>query len=449
MNVLGDDLYGVLAIGLIFATIFVTAEVWRRRWQANPELTRKTVHLLGGVACILFPFLIHSTWILFALALLLTAILAWGARTSQIKSLMDVNRASRGSECYPAAIFLVYLIARDRLWLYTSSLLVLAVADAFAALIGTRYGVLLYDIEDSKKSLEGSLAFLILAFLSIHLPLLLLADFPRSTTVLAALLVALLVTGFEAVSLRGWDNLFVPVGVAMILGNLATKSPAEILYQNLSLIFICGVVTILQWRIQSFNVGAALAFILFSYACWSMGSFFWFLPVLMAFLVYMLSLFLFPELRDNLAIVTVRRVFRMGLFPFLLLAVANLFSLYYFLYSPFLVSCMAILCSTLWRGALLIPGATEEVQRKRMTTAIGLLTWAAVALVPWVLLRGDWTVLSALTVVSLLMSYGNDWLRRKIPSARTIHISLTLAALGVLIVALLQYQGLLPAWSPD
>jgi dolichol kinase len=445
---LGNDLYGVIAVGLVFSTIFAVAEIWRRRWKADPELTRKTVHLLGGVACILFPFLIQSTWVVFSMATLLTAVLAWGAKTSKIKSLTDVKRDSRGSECYPAAIFLVYLIARDRLWLYSSSLLVLAVADAFAALIGTRYGALFYEIEDSKKSLEGSMVFLIIAFLSIHLPTLLLADFPRSTTVLAALLVAFLVTGFEAVSLRGWDNLFVPVGVALILGSLVTKSPAEILYQNLSFIFICCVVGVLRWRIRPFNVGATLVFILFSYATWSLGSFYWFLPVLMAFLVYTVPLFLFPDLAGSFAIVKVRRVFHTGIFSFLLLVVANLFSLYYFLYTPFIVSCMAVLSSILWRDAL-IPQASDGVKRWRISAAIGLLTWSTVALIPWLSLRGDWIVITALAVISLLISFGNEWLRRKIPSARTIHISITLTAIGVLLVVLLQYQGLLPAWSPD
>lgn len=448
MNLPESDLYGVVIVGLVFSTIIAAAEIWRRRWGADPELTRKTVHLLGGVACILFPFLIQSTWIVFLMAALFTAVFVWGAKTSQIKSLMDVKRVSRGSECYPAAIFLVYLIARDRLWLYSSSLLVLAVADAFAALIGTRYGALLYEIEDSKKSLEGSMVFLIIAFLSIHLPVLLLADFPRSTTVLAAFLAALLVTGFEAVSLRGWDNLFVPVGVALILGRLVTKSPTEILYQNLSFIFICSVVGILQWRIRPFNVGATLAFIQFSYATWSMGSFYWFLPVFTGFLVYSLSLFLVPELARNFAIVKVRRVFRTVAFSFMLLVIADLFSLHYFLYSPFIVSCIAVLSSILWRGAL-IPYPLAGARQWGIVTAIGLLTWAAVALPPWLILQGDWIVIAALAVISLFISFGNEWLRRKLPGAKTIHISLILTVIGVLLVILLQYYGLLPTWDPD
>jgi hypothetical protein len=128
--------------------------------------------------------------------------------------------------------------------------------------------------------------------------------------------------------------------------------------------------------------------------------------------------------------------------------VANLFSLYYFLYSPFIVSCMSVLSSILWRGAPMIR-AIERLQGRRMTAAIGLLTWAAVALIPWLILRGDWIVIAALAVISLLISFGNEWLRWKIPSAKTIHISMILAAIGVLLVVLLQYQGLLPAWSPD
>jgi hypothetical protein len=91
----------------------------------------------------------------------------------------------------------------------------------------------------------------------------------------------------------------------------------------------------------------------------------------------------------------------------------------------------------------------DEVQRKRITVAIGLLTWSAVALLPWLILRADWIVISALALISMLISLGNEWWRRKVPSAKTIQISITLAALGVLLVVLLQYQGLLPAWSPD
>jgi dolichol kinase len=39
--------------------------------------------------------------------------------------------------------------------------------------------VVRYEVEDEKKSLEGSLVFLVIAFLAIHLPVLLMTDLPR------------------------------------------------------------------------------------------------------------------------------------------------------------------------------------------------------------------------------------------------------------------------------
>jgi hypothetical protein len=195
-------------------------------------------------------------------------------------------------------------------------------------------------------------------------------------------------------------------------------------------------------------MGATLAFILFSYATWALGSFYWFLPVFMGFLVYSLSLFLFPELAHNFAIVKVRRVFRMVVFIFMLLVIADLFSLHYVLYTPYIASCMAILSSILWRGAL-IPYPLSGARQWGIVTAVGILAWATVALPPWLILQEDWIVIAALGVISLLFSFGNEWLRWKYPGAKTIHISMILAVFGVLLVTLLQYYGLLPTWSPD
>jgi hypothetical protein len=109
---------------------------------------------------------------------------------------------------------------------------------------------------------------------------------------------------------------------------------------------------------------------------------------------------------------------------------------------------MDVLSSTLWRGAV-IPHAIEGVQRWRISAAIGLLTWSTVALVPWLMQKGDWIVIAALAVISQMISFGNEWLRRKIPSARPHDLSMILAATGILLVAFLQYRGLMPAWSPD
>ena len=137
------------------------------------------------------------------MAATLAAVFALAARTDLLPSLHDVERKSRGVEYYPLAVALTFFLTQGRPWLYLAALLVLAIGDASAALVGSRYGRIRYEVEQSEKSLEGSAVFLLVAFLAIHLPMLLMTDLPRPICVLAALLVAILVTGFEAISLEG------------------------------------------------------------------------------------------------------------------------------------------------------------------------------------------------------------------------------------------------------
>ena len=62
-----------------------------------------------------------------------------------------MGRKSRGAEYYPLSVFLVFVMTPGRPWLYLAAVLVLAVGDAFAALIGSRYGVIRYEVEDETQ----------------------------------------------------------------------------------------------------------------------------------------------------------------------------------------------------------------------------------------------------------------------------------------------------------
>ena len=92
-----------------------------------------------------------------------------------------------------------------------ASILMLALADPIAALVGRRFGrtKLIYNPE---KSLEGACAFFGVA-LAILAPL--------GIGVQTALVVALSVTVFESVSAAGTDNLVVPLMTGLMLYSLA------------------------------------------------------------------------------------------------------------------------------------------------------------------------------------------------------------------------------------
>jgi dolichol kinase len=432
----------------------VAAELWRRLGTPKPEHTRKLVHLGGGLACLFFPFLVKSPWTVLAMSLPLTALFVAGSRFGFLQSLHGVGRRSRGAEYYPLSVFLVFLMTPGRPWLYLAAVLVLAVGDAFAALIGSRYGVIRYEVEDEHKSLEGSLVFLVIAFLAIHLPTLLLTDLSRPVCVLAALLVAALVTGFEAISLEGADNLFIPLAVVVILGKITTKPLSEVVYQNLSLLAICLGVGLAAWRFRSFNVGGAITFILFAYGTWSLGSWRWTLPVLLGLAGYLLAGHLAARLRfappGHGSGLKVRTVTRALLPPFMMLLLANSLSMESTFFGPYLAASSAVLAFSLDTGVFRL-----ERRRSGPLGALGVaflgtfLALVGPCAAQWQL---PWKPLLAILATTAVVTLANAAIELRDPEARRSRdwtawrFLLTFVAAGAILG--LQALGMIPLWDP-
>jgi dolichol kinase len=446
------DLRGAAILSGIFLSLVAAAELWSRLGHPKPEWTRKLVHTGGGIACLFFPFLVKSPWTVLAMAVPLTVIFVLGGKLGFLRSLHGVKRKSHGAEYYPLAVFLTFVMTQGRPWLYLPAVLVLAVADAFAALIGSRYGVVRYEVEDEHKSLEGSLVFLVLAFLAIHLPVLLMTDLPRPVCVLAALLVAALVTGFEAISLRGADNLFIPIAVVVILGKITTKPLSEIAFQNLSLLAMCLVVGLAVWRLRSFNVGGAITFLLFAYGTWSLGNWLWALPVFLGYAGYLLlrSRFTPPE---HLTGVRVRTMTRALLPPFAMLILANGLHDPDTYFAPYLAALAAVVAMSLDEGVFRLE-RFGTIVRSLAALGLGFLSWALMVLIPW-LVKGAGTLRSLLALlgVTMLIYWLNVTLelRGEMPIRprewTAQRFLLTFAAAGAVLA--LQALGVIPLWDPS
>ncbi len=444
------DLFGAAVLTGVFLALLAAAELWRRLGSPAPESTRKLVHLGGGLVCLLFPFLVTSPWVVLALTAAMSGLFAGAARLGLLRSLHGVERSSRGAEYYPLAIFLVFVLTTGRPWLYLAAVLVLAVGDAFAALIGSRYGRIKYEVESDRKSLEGSLVFLVISFLAIHLPVLLLSDLSRLTCVLAALLVAVLVTGFEAVSLRGADNLFVPLAVVFILGKITTKPVPEILFQIVSLAALGVLIALLVRRAPLFNAGAVIAVILYTYANWSLASWQWALPVVAGLVCYLAG-WAWVARTATVARVRVRAVVRALLPLLLILIAANSTDSFRRLFGPYLAASAAVLAFSL-AGPVLHLAKRSGARRAVALVWLAVVAVAATGLLPWLLHEGR--ALSQLPVNAALV-LAATWIvtlldaRAKAPPVGTWtagRFLLTWVVAGAVLV--LQVTGLVPAWGP-
>lgn len=289
MNFPQQDVIGLVVLLAGFLLFLVATEWITRKFTWSPEICRKTVHIGAGVACLFFPWWLNSPLTVLILALVMSSFLIAGQKLGLLSCLTRVNRRSRGSEYYPLAIFIAFALTKETPWFYVAAIFVLCWADAAAALMGTRHGRHRFLINEESKSLEGSLTFLGIAFCGIAASLVCLSPLDNSTALLSALLVALVVTGIEAISVDGRDNLFVPLGVVLILQKITTKPISEIAYQNFSLAALMVLAVYSAKRSKALNAGASVAAILFLFATWSLGSEVWALPAVGGLLLFVWS----------------------------------------------------------------------------------------------------------------------------------------------------------------
>lgn len=190
--------------------------------DVGPELQRKMVHIGTGLYALTLPWLFTDDWPVFmlvGLTLIVMCILRMPAfsKGGIGETLHGVERQSYGDLLLALAVGTVFLLSDGRAILYILPIATLTLADAAAALTGSRYGRKFFTVEDGQKSIEGSTAFFMITLVISMVCLLLLSDVSRPNVILLAVMVAAFGTLVEADSWRGFDNFFLPAGLMVFL----------------------------------------------------------------------------------------------------------------------------------------------------------------------------------------------------------------------------------------
>lgn len=291
---------GILLVLIVLGGVMGGLKLLCGRCRLHPETSRKAVHISMGLVTLSFPWLFRETWPVLLLAVLAVAALAGTRLIAPLRKsfgavLNGVERHSLGEVYFPLAVAALFLLSAGNRLLYVIPLLTLTLADAVAALVGVRYGQHRFCTSEGTKSAEGSLAFFIVAFLSAHLPLLLLSDAGRAESLLIALVLGILVMLFEAVSVGGLDNLFIPLGCYALLRRYLTLAADELLFR-LGAILLLALLVFAWRRRTTLKESGLLAAALVGYMNWSLGGWQWLTVSLVLFLTYTL---LWPRSEDN------------------------------------------------------------------------------------------------------------------------------------------------------
>jgi phytol kinase len=285
-----SDLFWIAAVLCAAVAMLLLLKLYKRLAPSSPEWVRKLAHISTGALAICFPWIFSSyrpVYLVCGLSvLLLASIRAFRPMHERLSGVLDaVDRNSWGEFYFPVSVAILFGLARGDKLLYVIPLLVLTFADAVGALLGTRYGRHGYHGMGGAKTLEGSVAFFTVAFLSVHVPLLLLTDMGRPQTLLVAADIALIVTLLEAVAWRGLDNILIPLGVFLLL-HIYSNMSIELLLIRLVGAALLLILVVLYRSRTTLEGSALLASVLVLYASWALGGWRWLLAPAMLFATY-------------------------------------------------------------------------------------------------------------------------------------------------------------------
>jgi dolichol kinase len=212
------DLLNTLILGAAFLVVFGLAEVLHRYLHVKAEYTRKFVHIVSGLITLLFPLFINNQWFVLLLCSSFALLLWSSLRFKMLPSIHAVGRQTLGSFVYPAAVYGCYLVYNhyNKYLYFYEPILVLAICDPLAALIGKKWGVRKYNTGSEQKSWIGSAAFFAAAVVINLMLFISLSQMPLVQIILFSLASALLAAAAEGLSRNGMDNITVP-GISLLM----------------------------------------------------------------------------------------------------------------------------------------------------------------------------------------------------------------------------------------
>lgn len=179
------------------------------------ELKRKALHISVGLAAICFPLILREPWMIVAALGLVIAWLTSVRRFSFLRRhfgavLHDVKRESHGEIYFAISIGGLLLLTQNEPILFVIPILILTLADAFAAIVGKVFPIGPLAGIATGKTAAGCSTFFIVAFAVSSWVLVTFVDLPTTHTLVLAAALAAATCFAEAISRRGIDNLIVP-----------------------------------------------------------------------------------------------------------------------------------------------------------------------------------------------------------------------------------------------
>lgn len=263
-----DDLLVILPATFLTGILAVLFELsWRK--QLIPQwLARKFLHITAVGACAIVPLYLSSLQLLSYLVLGFEIILVYVVGSGKLFAETE-GRKSWGIALFPIPYLVLLILFENERILIFLPMIILAISDALACILGTVAAKKHFNLSGDKKSIIGSSAFFVSA-------LVLLMSFWNYSEInlefiIICSIISMVLSILEALGSKGRDNLLVPSGAALLI-YIEMHHPfaiSEYLFLIASLVIFVFAVLKMRWLEISGALSAALlGFFVWRFAGW-------------------------------------------------------------------------------------------------------------------------------------------------------------------------------------
>jgi phytol kinase len=208
---------GILITILIFAVILLVEEWAYKKKVLRDEYQRKFVHMTYGTFMAFWPWLMTWHQIQLFAAVGVAAALIY-KRAKVFSGLDNIRSNGYGHFTHPLSVLIAATMTSNDVF-FCISILIMAIADGMAAIIGQRYGKRWqYKVLGHTKTVIGSMAFWLVSLFILGIGLLFANDQFNFENYVGLLIFAPpLLTAIENLGILGLDNLFIPPAVILML----------------------------------------------------------------------------------------------------------------------------------------------------------------------------------------------------------------------------------------
>ena len=212
-----NNIIGLIVASIYILVIFLTSKLFKKKGK---EVTRKYIHImLSNIWFISLAF--FDNFIIAAiLPMLFVIINSLSYKFNLIKIMeREDKKEGIGTVYYAISLTVLSLVTFyiNKPILALPGILIMGYGDGLAAVIGQKVKSKSFNILGSTKSVAGSATMLIV---SLIISILIFSFIGIEYLILKAFLIAIIATILEAISVKGLDNITVPLIITVIVANI-------------------------------------------------------------------------------------------------------------------------------------------------------------------------------------------------------------------------------------